>query len=194
MRSHVTTGKGDSGSTRTIAGDIVSKGDLILDCTGNLDSLRAHLAALRLRLLRENAIDHDEHAEFLFWLLHVLFLVGTQINDPLGKHPEYRVDTVSGKHMLKLEAEQERLESRLNLPKSFIVSAATLLAAEADIAATVCRTLERAVVRLKEGTAGFDAAQMIAFLNRLSDYLFVLARYLEQGNHIPVDYTVLDHE
>lgn len=194
MRSHVTTGKGDSGSTRTIAGDIVSKSDLILVCTGGLDSLRAHLAALRLRMLRENAIDHDTHAEFLYWLLHVLFLVGTQVNDPLNKQPEYRVDNVSEKHLHKLEVEQERLESRLNLPKSFIVSAATLLAADADIAATVCRMLERAVVRLKEDTPEFDAAAMIAFLNRLSDYLFVLARHLEQGNHIPVDYTVLERD
>lgn len=192
MPSRVTTKKGDSGATRTLSGDIVSKSDLVLDCTGYLDALRAQLARLRLMLLRENAIDYDEHAEFLFWLLHVLFLVGTEVNDPEAKHPEYRVDTVQPKHLERLEAEQARLEGRLELPKAFIVSAANPAAAESDLCATVCRTLERNVVRLREATPDFDARQILPFLNRLSDYLFVLARHLEQGNHIPVDYTVLD--
>ena len=51
---------------------------------------------------------------------------------------------------------------------------------------------ERAFAELREAVPGFDAGIIPAFLNRLNDYLFILARWLERGEHVPVDYGILD--
>jgi len=192
MRSRVTTKQGDTGETRTLAGDLLPKCHIVLECTGGVDALRAHTALVRVMMLDEEPQHFAESAEFLLWLLHAYFLVGAEVNDPECKHPEYRHDTLSERHLERLEAEQQRLEATLTLPRSFIVCASTLAAAQADIAATVARALERNLVRLKAETPSFEADVILKFVNRTSDYLYILARHLENGAHLPVDYSVLE--
>lgn len=193
MGSRVTTKNGDTGATRTLAGAMVSKGDTILECTGRVDTLRARLALLRLQLLQEGQ-PASEHAPFLFWLIHACFLIGTEVNDPEAVHPEYRIDTLGPAHLARLEAEQARLEAQLQLPRAFIATATTIPAAEADLAATAARDLERELVRLSSAIPGFHAEHLLAFTNRLSDYLYILARHIEAPSHCPVDYGVLKRE
>lgn len=189
MASMFTTKNGDAGTTRLISGDIVSKTHPAVVCTGVLDGVRAELAEGRLLLLASNAPGDEEHAEFLFWLLHVCFLIGTQVNDPQSKKPEYRVDTVGDAHLRRLEAEQARIEATLDMPRAFIVTATTLEAARFDVIATHVRALERELVALSEAETDFDAAALLAFVNRLSDYIVVLARALDRGVHQSVDYS-----
>lgn len=189
MKSRVTTQNGDQGTTRLLSGAVVSKSHLVLDCTGAVDRLRAQVALLRLHL--NDGPEESDCGAFLLWVLHTTFLIGTEVNDPQNVHPEYRQQTIGPQHLSTLELEQARLEETLRLPRSFIVSATTLPAAHADIAATVARDLERLVVRLAQEEPRFDAAHLLPFLNRLSDYLFILARHLEQGRHHPLDYDLL---
>lgn len=192
MKSRVTTKKGDSGTSRTLGGDTLAKSHAIFECCGWLDMLRAYTAMLRLELVEQRPEEFDELSRFLLWLLHCYFLIGTACNDPLRKHPEFRKGEIGPGHLQKLEEEQERLESTLHLPKAFIVSATNRLAAQADLAAAIARTLERHIVRLKETQPKFDAAAILVFVNRLSDYLYVLGRYLEDGRHQTVDYSILE--
>jgi len=192
MKSRVTTGVGDSGATRTLAGEMTPKSHPILEATGQVDSLRAHLALIRLEILGSDHEDREAVAAALFWLLHVCFLVGTEVNDPEALHPEYRKETVGEKHLRFLEKDQTQMEGRITFPRAFIVSASSPLPARVDVAVTVARSLERSIVRLKEAVPAFEARHILAFVNRLSDYLYVLARYLEDGHHIAVDYSVLD--
>ena len=189
--SQVTTKNGDKGTTATLAGDVLPKGHPVLECTGWVDSLRAQTAYVRLLILEKKSRDHAEVADFLLWLLHVYFLMGTAVNDPLNKHPEYRKGEIGTEHLERLEAEQRRLEEHLQLPKSFIVSASNVVSAQLDITATSARTLERNLVRLKETVPEFEATELLSFCNRLSDYLYVLARYLEEGHHLVVDYDLV---
>lgn len=189
MASMFTTKNGDAGTTRLISGDVVSKTHPAVICTGVLDGVRAQLAEGRLMVLASDAPGAEEHGEFLFWLLHVCFLIGTQVNDPEGKKPEYRVDTVGDAHLLRLEKEQARIEATLNMPRAFIVTATTLEAARFDVIATQVRALERELVALAEAEPEFEAAGLLRFVNRLSDYLVVLARALDRGVHQSVDYS-----
>lgn len=191
MKSRVTTGTGDDGATRTLAGERVQKSHPILEATGDLDALRAHMALVRLRILEAQPEDPDDHAAFLFWLLHVCFLVGTEVNDPERVHPEYRAVALDVAHLRRLEQVQEDLETKLKLPKAFIACAANPLAAEVDIAATVARRLERSLVALKASVPAFDTSVIFPLVNRMSDYLYILARVLEAGVHVPVDYSIL---
>lgn len=191
MKSRVTSKNGDRGETRTLSGEVLPKSHVILEATGDLDTLRAQLALLRLRILESGLKDAGEHAEFMLWLLHVCFLMGTQLNDPERKKPEYWAGAVEQEHIQTLEKRQEAMESALKLPKAFIVAASTVPAAQADIAATAARQLERSAVRLAEAVPALDTTQLLPFLNRLSDFLWVLGRVLEAGNHLPVDYSRL---
>jgi len=192
MKSRVTTKQGDPGTTRVLSGEILPKTDPLLEATGWVDALRAHLALNRLELLQSDLADRQEQADFLLWVLHVLFLVGTEVNDPKNTKPEYRQETLGEHHLDRLERRQSALEERLDLPKAFIVCAATPLAAQLDITATTCRTLERRLLALKQATPQFDTTHLLPFINRLSDTLYILARHAEGGRHQAVDYSVLD--
>ncbi len=191
MASQVTTKRGDKGTTVTLGGDVYSKSHPILECCGQIDSLRAQTGLCRVLMLESNLVGKEAAAETLLWLSHVYFLIGSQCNDPLNKHPEYRRMDVNAGHLQRLEAIQAELESHLRLPKQFIVSATTVLSAQLDVACTQARTVERALVALTEAVPEFSAGPILAWVNRLNDYLFLLARWSEQGNYATVNYDVL---
>ena len=192
MKSQVTTKHGDSGGTRTLGGEKLSKSHPIIECTGCIDEARAYTALVRLRMVEEKPEGYERYAEFLMWLIHTYFLIGATCSDPGNRHPEYRRGDLGPEHIQRLEAEQARLEERVKLPRQFIASAANPLAGEVDVLVTVVRRLERSVVRMKEAVPEFDASSIVVFVNRLSDALYMLARSLEQGKHVTVDYTLLD--
>ncbi|MCC6487383.1 MAG: ATP:cob(I)alamin adenosyltransferase [Candidatus Hydrogenedentes bacterium] len=192
MRSQVTTKQGDGGETRTLGGEKVPKSHPIVECTGALDEARAYTALVRHHLLERFPEGQEGPAQFLLWLLHVYFLIGTACNDPRRKHPEYRRGELGEPQIRRLEAEQERLESRVTLPRQFIVTASNPLSAEVDVLATHVRRLERSIVRLKESVPEFDTTALFPFINRLSDTLYLLARDLEHGTHHTVDYSLLE--
>jgi cob(I)alamin adenosyltransferase len=190
MKSRVTTKRGDAGETTALSGVTYSKGHVVLEAVGTLDELRAHLANVRHHILAGS--EDAESADFLLYLMHTLFVLGSKCSDPELLKPEYHPYRLEERHLDRLEAEQARLEGLQELPRSFIVSAANIAAAQADMACTVARRLERAVARLAEQHPGFGQGLELAYINRVSDYLFILARSLEHGEHIPVDYSVLD--
>lgn len=192
MKSSVTTKQGDSGMTRTLASETVAKTHPVIECTGHVDALRAWTASLRLEIVEDGPEPNAEVADFLFWLLHVYFLLGATVSDPRNAKPQFHKGAIGEAHLARLEAMQEKLESQVELPQAFIVSATNRVAAQADLTATETRALERSLVKLAETIPEFDSRPCLAFINRLSDFFYVLARYLEQGKHLPVDYKTLD--
>ncbi len=188
MKSQVTTKYGDDGMTLILAGDRISKSHPIVEANGALDSVRARLARLRLMVIERNPADAEQHAAFLWWLLHVCFLVGSEISDPLWKRHASHPGKLGPEHVKKLEVEQARLEATTPLPHGFVVSAANIASAEADAAATVAREFERRLVELHEALPEFACGDLLVFTNRLSDYLFILARRLDDGRFQTVDY------
>ena len=192
MGSMVTTKRGDGGESTTMSGDRYPKSHPIFRACGDVDSVRARTAALRLTVLESGRDDAQEMGEKLLWLLHVYFLIGSHCNDPEDKHPEYRNRNLSEVELERLEVWQAALEERTPLQKVFIVGASNRLAADTDILCTDVRRLERSVVELKEAVPAFDAEVVLKFINRLSDTLFVLARSFEDGKHLPVEYGTLD--
>lgn len=192
MRRHsqVTSKRGDKGETTTLGGDHVSKSHPAIECCGCVDELRAYLALLRQQTLVQRP-DDSESVAFLLWLLHCCFAIGSQCSDPRNTHPEYRKVDINKSHVKTLEGFQEKIENEVRLPKQFVVSASNELAAQTDVATTVVRRLERAIVRVKEIEPTFDCATMLVFVNRLSDTLYMLARKFDDGNHQTVDYSLL---
>jgi len=189
-RSQVTSKRGDRGETTTLGGDDVSKGAAVIECCGCVDELRAYASLVRHELIERNP-EHCEASDFLWWLLHCCFAMGSQCSDPRNVHPEYRKVDIGPEHLAKLEAFQQTIEENVRLPKSFIVSASNRLSAQLDILTTIARRLERAMVRLKESEPLFDCVHLLVFVNRLSDTLFMIARQLDDGNFQTVDYKEL---
>ncbi len=192
MTSRISTGHGDDGHTKALSGDAYSKGHPIMDSVGTLDELRAHVALLRVQLGQAKNEYTAPLNEPLLWLLHVFFVLGASLSDPLNKHPEHHQRVLRDKDMERLDQELERIEIQTPLPNVFILAAATPVAAQADIACTVARRLERDVARLKEQLPAFEAKRIQTFLNRLSDYLFILARHLDDAHHQAFDTDVWD--
>lgn len=190
-KSQVTTRRGDEGDTTTLGGERLSKAHPIMACVGDVDELRAQTALVRLEIMTAGPKDSDEIAEFLFWLLHIYFPIGTICSDPLKKRPDVHKYSLSEADIETLEREQLRLEESVTLPHKFIVSASNPLSAKIDVLVTVTRRLERSIANLAEITPGFEAGAVLRFVNRLSDYFYILARYLEHGDHTTVDYDLL---
>jgi len=191
MESSVTTKKGDSGQTRALDGAAYGKDHVLMEAVGALDALRAQTALLRVQL-QEQQPEALEEIGFLLYVLHSYFLIGSAISDPHNQKMEWRRGQLNPGHLQRLEAEQARLEAALRLPRAFIVCAVNALAAQADITAATTRTFERRLVAFAKAMPDFDAATMLAYVNRLSDFFFILARHLENGRHQPVNYELLD--
>ena len=142
-------------------------------------------------LLTPSSLHCWQNKPLLRWMMHLYFVMGTECSDPERKKPQYRQAEIGPQHLEQLEEEQRRLEEETTLPGCFVVGASNRIAAQADICVTVARRLERDVVRLKEAVPAFDTTHLLPLVNRLNDTLFMLARYLDHGDHDPVDYTVL---
>lgn len=162
------TKTGDTGSSSLIGGTRVSKDDMRLDAYGSLDELNAHLGLVACELFDSNDV------EFVQAIQHHLFRLGSSlatdasVTEPHFKHP------VTEEMLLQLEQEIDHIEP--NLPKHafFILPGGNKASACCHIARTVCRRAERLVIRVSN-TYDIDPA-IIKYINRLSDYLFVLGR------------------
>jgi len=170
------TKTGDCGQTSLIGGRRVSKSDLRLEAYGTLDELNANLALLREHLSteagKEHIIDIQKH----------LFRLGAQLaTPPDATNPKIlencqRVTEITESMTEELENEIDLVEASLPVQHSFILPGGNEATAVCHICRTVCRRAERCCVALNE-VSPVDAA-LLRYLNRLSDYLFVLSRKL----------------
>lgn len=194
MRSKVTTGQGDQGTTLALSGERYPKSHIVIETGGSLDELRVQTAMLRLELQEAGRADCRETVDLLFWLLHAYFLVGAECSDPTTRHPEFHIRKLTPKDVDKLQKAQQDLEKQSGVDQSFTVSAANLPAARADLVCVAARRFERDAVRLREAIPEFGYDELFTFVNRLSDYFYVLARWLDGPDHLIADYTVLDED
>ena len=166
------TRTGDQGLTGIFGGDRIPKNHLRIDAYGTVDETNSHLG-----LARAYAHDHTERS-FLDQVLHglqsELFILGADLATPIdSKISVPRIDEVQIK---QLETRIDELQSELPTLKHFILPGGTRTASTIHIARTVCRRAERLTVALHHVEA--INTQCIIYLNRLSDLLFVFARWV----------------
>ena len=165
------TKTGDSGQTGLFAGPRVRKDDVRIEAYGAVDELNAFLGLARLQSLPA------EIEACLSRVQNELFAVGAELATPdPAAHGTALIGPV---HAEALEKAIDALESDLPPLKQFVLPAGTAAAAHLHVARGICRRAERRVVTLAgDDSAGFQ--NVLIFLNRLGDYLFVAARY---ANH-----------
>ena len=160
------TKQGDTGSTQVYSSEVMrlQKDHIILEAYGDIDSLNAQLG--KVVALAQAETKMTEQVNYLQTLQHQLFQLGFVISDSA----QLADDAVA-----QLEQAIDELQQQLPAQTRFILPGGSLLAAEAHLARTACRRAERTLVALSQSYSLPPLG--LAFINRLSDYLFVLARY-----------------
>ena len=159
------TRTGDQGQTSLFGGARVPKNDARIEAYGTIDELSSHLG-----VARASQIPGDVDA-MLHQVQIDLFEIGAHLASPgTGRFPGVETARIE-----ELERAIDAMERELEPLKTFILPAGSLAAAQLHVARTVCRRAERLVVALQDESPATQST--IAYLNRLSDYLFVAARF-----------------
>ena len=159
------TRTGDQGQTSLFGGARVAKNDARIEAYGTVDELSSHLG-----VCRAGALPAETGAE-LERVQADLFEIGAHLASPGTS----RFAGVDAARIEALERAIDAMESELAPLTTFILPGGSLAAAQLHVARTVCRRAERCVVALGDDSA--PTRSTIAYLNRLSDYLFVAARF-----------------
>ena len=168
-KSTVYTKSGDKGKTSLVGGTRVKKTHVRLGAYGTIDELNSFIGWL------DCAIIDEETSRFLSFLQHKLFSVGSYLATETEQIPPKAASIISSKDIERVEKEIDRIDHTLPRLNRFILPGGNEAAARAHICRTVSRRAERNVYRVAEE---FPVADFVLiFLNRLSDYFFVLARY-----------------
>jgi cob(I)alamin adenosyltransferase len=162
------TKKGDGGETSLSGGTRVQKSSVRIEAYGCVDELNSLLGVVRS--LKPPA----DLESILYRLQQDLFVLGADLASP-RRHEAVKTPRMHARHYQTLEGYIDHLDSELELLSNFILPGGTVVAAQLHVARAVCRRAERSVVRLsREEEIGTEP---VVYLNRLSDLLFVMARF-----------------
>lgn len=159
----ITTKIGDKGKTAILFGHMVEKTDPLLDVCGTVDELNASIGVARSHVIAPNIKGE------LLTIQHKLFIIGAEI--ATRKEDHSKLKRVIGKEeVTAIEGEIEILE-KYNDINNWFIPGESPSSAQIEHARTICRRLERGVLKL-----GHHNEDMRIYLNRLSDYLWLLAQ------------------
>ena len=166
------TRTGDAGTTSLVGGVRVSKTHARLEAYGTIDELNSFLGML------VSLIDSEEEIELLRVVQHRLFSVGAYLATDQERTQQCKESLISFEDVERLEKAIDRLDAELPPLKAFILPGGSYPASVCHVCRTVCRRAERRMMTLEEqGICEIDAIYK-SFINRLSDYLFILSRKL----------------
>lgn len=169
MNNKVYTKTGDKGRTSLMGGIRISKSDVRLEAYGTVDELNAQLGVLV-------TLVSDDDKDVLERIQNTLFVLGCNLATDQSKTPLHPAARLSDEEILYLENEIDRIQELLPPMKGFVLPGGSPAAAQSHVCRTVCRRAERRIVSLME-IAVVDQ-DVMKYLNRLSDYLFVFSRKL----------------
>lgn len=171
---------GDDGETALFGGGRVRKDDLRVEALGTVDELNAALGVVRATL-ECGGPPSGELQELLAGLQHRLFDLGAELATP--RPSEHSIESVSDAHVAALEAAIDRFDAPLEPLRAFILPGGCPAAAHLHLARCICRRAERRLVQL--AAAEPIRGELIRYLNRLSDLLFVLSRAVNRFDGRP---------
>jgi cob(I)alamin adenosyltransferase len=170
--SKIYTRTGDKGYTELIGGERISKSHLRLECYGTLDELNAFIGKLKVLCLEKE--EFQKIALELGKIQVCLFNAGTTLAMPSGIEWANKPN-ITETHIKELETLIDNMNEPLKILKAFTVPGSDAINAEAHICRTVCRRVERILCHAKETGIAINSF-VLAYINRLSDYFFVLSR------------------
>lgn len=183
-KSKIYTGGGDGGTTSLVGGQRVSKADSRIESYGTVDELNSFIGLLITH------VQDQQDRDFLFFVQHKLFTIGSSLATDQD-NTELKIESkVTPESIRRIEQEIDRIDENLPKMKAFVLPGGSMSASLAHVCRTVCRRAERRIYTLAEDST--VEKEILTFINRLSDYFFVLARMENTkngGNEIIWDYT-----
>lgn len=168
-KSIIYTRGGDKGKTSLVGGTRVSKTHIRLESYGSVDELNSYIGWLNCE------INDEDTRNFLLFIQHRLFNIGAYLAYETEKEGANSFETVSEADVERIEHEIDRIDALLPKINKFVLPGGNEAASRAHICRTVTRRVERLTYRVAENYPVSEV--VLAFINRLSDYFFILARY-----------------
>ena len=178
-KSSLYTKTGDSGTTSLVSGTRVHKSDLRIDIYGDLDELNSLVGFA----LCAEANEFVEIREVLTMVQKDLFVMGSNVACEEEKRKEYKLPTLEVSSIETIENAIDSLDSKLPSLKSFILPSGSELSCRLHLCRTYARNLERKASSFDKNHEPMPGNYLI-FLNRLSDYLFVAARFVNYQKQV----------
>ena len=176
------TKTGDTGETSLFGGQRVKKYNLRIEAYGTIDELNSYIGLIRDQKLDKNSFD------VLIKIQNQLFTIGAMLATPPDKEKlksgkdRLQIPKISKNDIELLEVEIDAMNTSLKPMTHFILPGGHQTVSFCHIARCICRRAERITVELNENEPVNEG--ILIYLNRLSDYLFVLARKLTYDNHV----------
>lgn len=162
------TKTGDKGQTSLIGGTRVPKDDIRIEAYGTVDELNSWLG-----VIRDSLKGDKEKQEFIIGIQDKLFTIGSHLaSDP--EKSKMKLPQITDEHVAVLESKMDEIDKEVPPMKNFVLPGGHIIVSYCHVARCVCRRAERCVITLSQ-TAPVEEI-IIRYLNRLSDYLFMLSR------------------
>jgi len=171
------TRTGDRGETGLFGGRRISKDDLRVEAYGSIDELNSTIGAVR-SLKPPPDLDR-----ILETIQRDLFVLGADLATPAHAEGAEKIPRIGEEHVARLERQIDSIQGKLPQLTSFILPGGSPVGSQLHLARAICRRAERRVVSLSKAAVIGEA--IIPFLNRLSDLLFVLARWANKASGSP---------
>lgn len=170
MALKIYTKTGDKGTTSLIGGTKVSKSHIRIESYGTVDELNSWIGVV------SDHVDDAPTKQMLKEVQDRLFTIGSSLATDPEKEPKFALPDLHEEDITLLEKEMDRMNEELPEMKSFVLPGGSAVVSFAHVARCVCRRAERLCVAMQEEDMKVEGL-VIKYLNRLSDYLFVAARY-----------------
>ena len=177
-KSKLYTRGGDAGTTSLVGGQRVAKEDIRLEAYGTVDELNAAVGFLSAVLPAD-----DADARLLRHIQNCLLVVGSSLATDIDTTPLHEAGRLAESEVTIIERRIDEIDALLPPLNRFVLPGGCDGAARAHLCRTVCRRAERRICTLAAEHAVAD--NVMKYVNRLSDYFFVLARYLNLAAHQP---------
>ncbi len=189
MASKIYTKTGDKGRTSLIGGTKVPKDNIRIEAYGTVDELNSFIGLLtdHLVALTPPTLAATTFAAPISLLREIqdrLFTIGASLACDPDKSPQLKIPDLGAGDTNTLEKEIDRMNGELLPMNSFLLPGGHIAISTAHIARCICRRAERCCVRM-QGSGLFIEPLVLQYLNRLSDYLFMLARFIGHVLDIP---------
>lgn len=173
MAIKIYTKTGDKGTTSLIGGTKVPKNDIRIETYGTVDELNSWIGMVNDQL-NDTAFKNE-----LKEIQDRLFTIGSSLATDADKEPKMKLPDLTGNDIEFLEKRIDAMTAELPPMKNFILPGGHVAVSSIHITRCVCRRAERLAVNMQQHELFVDE-KVIQYLNRLSDYLFILARYAAQ--------------
>jgi cob(I)alamin adenosyltransferase len=177
MATKIYTKTGDNGTTSLIGGTKVPKSHLRIETYGTVDELNSYLG-----LVADQITDANSKA-VLKEVQDRLFTIGSSLACDPDKEPLMKLPDLKEEDIVYLEKEMDKMNEVLPAMKNFILAGGHVAVSTTHVARCVCRRAERLCVNMQEHDLFVDQL-VVKYINRLSDYLFVLARFIAHALNV----------